>query len=131
MSRRSVTPTRMHATVAGGRIVQRSQSDEKSPVLQARQRQAVEGSAELLPVAVALPVRHEEHLVGPDRTAKRVAVLVPLERGSAERPVRPRTMGRGSNASLRWNSNTVPWNWFVPDLVTTFTWLAARPNSAE
>ena len=39
--------------------------------------------------------------------------------------------GRESIASLRWNSNIDPWNWFVPDLVTTFTWLAARPNSAE
>jgi hypothetical protein len=39
--------------------------------------------------------------------------------------------GLESNASLRWNSNTVPVQVVRPDLVTTFTWLASRPNSAE
>src|SRR6266699_366330 len=39
--------------------------------------------------------------------------------------------GLASQASSRWNSNPVPCRVFVPDLVTTFTWLASRPNSAE
>jgi hypothetical protein len=39
--------------------------------------------------------------------------------------------GLASSASSRWNSNSVPRRWFEPDFVTTFTWLAPRPNSAE
>jgi hypothetical protein len=38
---------------------------------------------------------------------------------------------RASMASLRWNSNALPDNWFEPDFVSTFTWPPEfLPNSA-
>ena len=69
---------------AGGRIVQRPRVGGEIAGPPGCQGQRVVLLI-LFAVAVPLPVRHEEHLVGPNRTAKRVAVLVPLERGLRQR----------------------------------------------
>jgi hypothetical protein len=47
-------------------------------------------------------------------------------------PVTLDTKLLASSLSLRGNSNTLPWYWFVPDRIVAFTvYPAERPYSAE
>src|SRR5688572_32100696 len=69
---------------AGGRVVERSGVRREIARSPCGEREAVI-VLELLAVAIALPVGHEEDFIAPDRAAQRVSVLIPLERGFRQR----------------------------------------------